>query len=108
MAARDAVGTFLTVAEARGRGRLAGMLDALGDLAGIAVTVVGAGSVIRDGVTGHTVGVVGSMLVVSMFGTWLWTSLAWKWLPPDRSSIALARLSGRVSALERAGRVRRG
>jgi hypothetical protein len=76
MAARDCIGTFLTVAEAKGRALLAGSLDALFDIATIATTVCGAGPVIRDGLTVHALLVIGSMLIVSFVGTTCWTTLA--------------------------------
>lgn len=75
MAARDCVGTLLTIAEARGRAWLAGTMDAIGDLASIGVTVVGAGPVIQHGVTGHAVALIGAMLLTSLLGTTLWTTL---------------------------------
>lgn len=75
MAFRDMLGTFLTVAEARGRAWLAGGLDAAGDLASILVTVAGAGAVIEDGVTGHTIALLAAMTTTSFFGTTLWTKL---------------------------------
>ena len=76
MACRDCLGTFLTVAEARGRAVLAGVMDALGDLAMIAVTVLGAGPVIEHGVTAHSVLLIVCICVTSFAGTVLWTSLA--------------------------------
>ena len=75
MACRDALSTFLTIAEARGRSVLAGALDAAGDLAGIGVTVVGAGTVITDGVTWHSVLIVAVMVVTSFAGTIAWTRI---------------------------------
>lgn len=75
MAAKDALCTFLTIAEAKGRAWLAGWLDAAGDLANIVCTVVGAGSVIKYGLTWHSVAVLGAMTVTSLLGTTLWTKL---------------------------------
>lgn len=76
MAFRDALGTFLVVAEAKGRAWLAGFLDAGYDLASIAATVVGAGTVIARGFCVRSAVVVGAMCVTSLFGTALWTRLA--------------------------------
>lgn len=75
MAAKDALCTFLTVAEAKGRAWLAGIFDAASDVAGIVCTVVGAGSVIQEGVDGHTVLILVAMTVTSLLGTALWTKL---------------------------------
>lgn len=75
MAVKDALMTFLTVAEAKGRAWLAGVLDAAGDIANIVCTVVGAGSVIKYGMTWHTVTILGAMIITSLFGTTLWTKL---------------------------------
>jgi len=75
MAVKDALCTFLTVAEAKGRAWLAGMLDAGNDIAGIVCTVVGAGSIIQQGVNGHTILILAAMTLTSLFGTTLWTKL---------------------------------
>lgn len=76
MAARDCLGTFLVVAESRGRPWLAGFLDAAGDLAGIAVTVLGAGQMLLHGLTGRTLALLAVILTTSLLGTALWTRLA--------------------------------
>jgi hypothetical protein len=75
MALRDMLGTFLVVAEAKGRAWLAGALDALGDLATILVTIAGAGVVIQHGWTWHAILVLGCMMLVSLVGTAAWTTL---------------------------------
>lgn len=76
MVLRDGVGTLLTVAEARGRALLAGVLDALGDLAGIAVTVFGAGAIITHGFTAHTAVLITAMCLTSLVGTTGFTTLS--------------------------------
>lgn len=76
MALRDAFGTFLTVAEARGRANLAGVCDALGDGASILTITYGAGEVVVHGWTAHTVGIVATIMLVSFVGTRLWTRLS--------------------------------
>lgn len=76
MTVRDFLGVFLTVAESRGRAKLAGLMDALGDLASIGVTVLGAGPVIQHGVTPYTVVLVACICVTSFFGTVVYTRLA--------------------------------
>ena len=73
---RDGLGTMLTVAEARGRPVLAGAMDALGDLANVAVTVLGAGAVITDGLTAHTVLLLACICITSFLGTTGWTKLS--------------------------------
>lgn len=83
MAARDAIGTLMTVAEARGRAKLAGILDAAGDLAGVICTVVGAGAVIKGGLTVHTVEVLGAMMFTSLVGTTYWTKLGRRIKPSE-------------------------
>lgn len=73
MAAKDALGTLLVVAEARGRTWLAGAFDAAGDIAQVAAMVFGAGTVIVHGWDAHSFEVLAVMMVVSFFGTALWT-----------------------------------
>lgn len=75
MALKDALMTWLTIAEARGRAWLAGGLDAAGDLASILVVVTGAGAVIKYGWTGHTAVILAAMCVTSFLGTALWTRI---------------------------------
>lgn len=76
MAARDALATFLTVAENRGKALLAGAFDALGDLATIGVTALGAGQIIIHGLTTRTILLLAAMTATSFAGTALWTRLA--------------------------------
>jgi hypothetical protein len=73
MAVKDALGTLLVVAEARGRSWLAGFLDAAGDLAFVLVTLAGAGAVILHGWTAHTVLLLAAMMLTSLLGTAMWT-----------------------------------
>ena len=80
---RDGIGTLLTLAEARGRATLAGALDALGDLATIAVTVLGAGAVIKGGITPYTITLVAAMVLTSFAGTTLWVRLGTRWMPEN-------------------------
>jgi hypothetical protein len=75
MALRDMLGTFLTIAETRGRAVLAGSLDALFDIAQFASIIFGTGLVIKDGITWHSATIIGAMCVTSFFGTILWTTL---------------------------------
>lgn len=74
MAARDAIYTWLTIAEAHGRAVLSGLLDAAGDLAAFAVTVLGAGAILQDGWSGHTVAILAVMLATSFLTT---TAATW-------------------------------
>ena len=76
MAARDCLGTYLTVAEARGRAVLAGVMDALGDLASLAVSYFGIDALITRGLDAHTILLLGCVCVTSFCGTTLWTRLA--------------------------------
>jgi hypothetical protein len=69
MAVRDSLATLLVVAEARGRAVLAGLLDAAGDIAGIAVMVLGAGEVIVHGLNAQTLAVLAALMVTSFFTT---------------------------------------
>lgn len=73
MAAKDAVGTLLVVAEAKGRPWLAGALDAAGDLAFVASTVFGAGEIIVHGWDLYAVEVLAVMCTTSLLGTAFWT-----------------------------------
>lgn len=81
MALKDMLATFLTVAEARGRAVLAGTLDALGDLANIAVVLCGAGQIIEHGMNGRSLEVLVVICCVSFCGTVVWTRLATRWMP---------------------------
>ena len=81
MALKDGCGTMLVICEARDRPLLAGMFDALGDLALILVTLFGAGEVILHGWTPHTIGVIATIVTVSFFGTALWTHVGNRCLP---------------------------
>lgn len=100
MAARDCLATFLTIAEAKGRARLSGFLDALGDLAGIACTVVGAGAVITGGITVHTLTILGAMMVTSFFGTTLWTKLGHKLTGGDPTESRIKVLESELAAVK--------
>lgn len=73
MAVKDALGTLLVIAEARGRSMLAGALDAGGDIATVLVTFFGAGALIEHGLTAHTVLLLAAMMLTSFCGTALWT-----------------------------------
>lgn len=75
MAVKDALGTFLVIAEARGRSVLAGAMDALGDIAVVLVTLFGAGEIITHGWTLHTAEVLVVIVVTSFFGTLFWTRI---------------------------------
>lgn len=99
MAARDCLATFLTIAEAKGRARLSGLLDALGDMAGIACTVVGAGAVITGGLTVHTMIILGAMMVTSFFGTTLWTKLGQKLTGGDPAEKRFQILEAELAAM---------
>jgi hypothetical protein len=76
MALKDSLGVGLVVAEARGRAWLAGVLDALSDLAIILVTLAGAGAVIVHGWTLRTGVILAAMMLTSFLGTAAWTRLA--------------------------------
>ena len=65
MALQDSVGTFLSVAQNRDKENLAGILAVASDLTGILVVIVGAGSVIKYGVTPVTLLTIGAMGLTS-------------------------------------------
>jgi hypothetical protein len=73
MAFKDAFGVLMTVAEARGRDNLAGLLDAAEDVAVFFTTIYGAGSAIKYGWNMHAVLVLVVMCVTSYIGTRVWT-----------------------------------
>lgn len=79
----DGCGTFLVVAEARGRATLAGACDALGDLASVLVTVAGVGSILTDGLTWQSGSVLAAILITSFLGTRYWTGKANKYVKLD-------------------------
>lgn len=73
MAAKDALGTLLVVAEAKGRHWLAGGFDAAGDVAQVASMVFGAGEIILHGWGWPAVEVLLVMCATSFVGTAFWT-----------------------------------
>lgn len=99
MAARDSLGTFLTIAEARGRPVLAGVLDGLCDLATIAVTVTGAGPVLEHGLNGQSLAVIAAMVATSTAGTILWTRLGSR--IEGEADVRLGAALARIIELER-------
>lgn len=76
MAFKDSFGVLMTVAEAKGRDRLAGLFDALEDAAVFFTTIYGAGSAIKYGWTLHAVETLGVMMLVSYIGTRYWTRVS--------------------------------
>ena len=87
MALKDALGTLLVVAEARGRSLLAGFLDAGGDAANIFVTLLGAGEIVVHGFTAQTFGILAAIMVTSFCGTVGWVRLANRWMPANPSPV---------------------
>jgi hypothetical protein len=73
MGLKDSIGTMLVIAEAHNRYVLAGALAALADLAGIFVTLAGAGVIITHGWSVRTAGILGVMMCASFAGTLFWT-----------------------------------
>lgn len=79
MAVRDCIGTFLTVAEAKGKDWMSGALDALSDLMGLLFLYFGLDIAMPNGhLTGHGAIIIGAMMVTSFFGTTLWTRIGRK------------------------------
>ncbi|MHB1950247.1 MAG: hypothetical protein ACYCQK_02080 [Acidiferrobacteraceae bacterium] len=76
MAVRDALATVLTVAESRGRAVLAGSMDALGDVAGLATTYFGVDALLTNGLSAHTLLLIACIAVTSFGGTVFWTRWA--------------------------------
>lgn len=99
MCAQDLLGTFLVVAESRGRGVLAGAMDAGGDLARQFVTIYAAGLVIKGGWTPHAIIVLAAVMGTSFVGTTVWTGLAHR-VVRDEQDPEVARLTERLDALE--------
>jgi hypothetical protein len=83
MGFKDAAGTLLVIAEARGRAVLAGFLDAAGDLAQVLVVLFGAGQIIEHGLDGQSVAVLVVICITSFCGTIIWTKVGTR-LMPDR------------------------
>lgn len=81
MLVRDGLYALLTIAEARGKAVLSGALDALGDVTGFAVTVLGAGAIITQGLTPHTAAIIAAMAVTSFVGTSVFVRLGNRWMP---------------------------
>lgn len=76
MAFKDAFGTLMTVAEARGRDTLAGLLDAAGDVAQWFTNLYGVGTAIKEGWSPLAFATLATMAVVSFFGTRYWTKVS--------------------------------
>jgi cytochrome c-type biogenesis protein CcmH/NrfG len=79
--AKDFLGTFLVVAESRNARRMAGVMASLSALAVIAVTIFGAGTVLKHGWTLHSILVMVAIAAAAFFGTQTWTMLAAKYTP---------------------------
>ncbi len=75
MALKDMLGTWLTIAEARGKGWLAGGLDAGYDLASIVTYGVAGVEVVKHGVSLTSVITLAALSLTSFFGTAAWTKL---------------------------------
>ena len=88
MALRDSLCTGLTSAESRGKALLSGALDALCDLAGIVVTVAGAGPVLQHGLTGSTAILLGAMTATSFVGTSISTKLCSRLIGSEKAVVS--------------------
>ena len=75
MAVKDFFATLLMIAESEDRRWWAGVLDGASTVAGVALTVLGAGTVILHGLDGRSVAIVGGMLAADVLGTPLWTAV---------------------------------
>jgi hypothetical protein len=100
MVFKDASGTLLVVAEAKGRSVLAGLLDASSDLATVVFTLVGAGSIIVHGWTLQTIGILLAMMVTSFFGTLFWTNVGKRIQGDEHTHPELATILGRLEVIE--------
>lgn len=78
MALKDALGTLLVIAEAKGKAVFAGAMDAGGDIAAVLVTLFGAGEVILHGWSLHSIEVLVVIAITSFFGTIFWTRVGSK------------------------------
>ena len=85
MAVKDFFATLLMIAESEDRRWWAGVLDGASTVAGVALTVLGAGTVILHGLDGRSVAIVGGMLAADVLGTPLWTAVG-AWLRPKRAA----------------------
>lgn len=86
MAGKDAFGTLLVIAEARGRAVLAGLLDAASDVAQVLVVLFGAGQIITHGWTWHTLGVLAVICTTSFVGTLFWTRVGTRLMPAEATT----------------------
>lgn len=98
MALKDALGTFMNVAENRGKALLAGFLDGASDIAVQMVNIVGAGSVVLYGWNAWTIAVLLVMLITSVIGTYYWTKLSTRISNPLEEKIMA--LEARIAELE--------
>lgn len=81
MAAKDACGTLLVIAEARGHAVRAGLLDAAGDLAQVLVVLFGAGQIIVHGWDARSLETLATIMLVSFAGTIFWTKVGTRLMP---------------------------
>jgi hypothetical protein len=100
MALKDALGVLLVICEAKGKAIMAGLLDAGSDVAGVLVTLVGAGEIIIHGWTLQTIGILVAISITSFFGTAYWTRVGSKIGAPKHSHAEFLELADRLAALE--------
>jgi Kef-type K+ transport system membrane component KefB len=97
MASQDGIGTFLSLAQNRDKEQLAGVLAVVSDLTTIFVTVVGAGSILKNGWSATTIATITAMMVTSYVTKRLTTKWANKLSGGTQD---LTRLESRVTGLE--------
>ena len=78
MAVKDVLGTTLVIAEASGKARLAGLMDALGDVANFIFMAVGLDTIYANGFNWKSAILIGAICLTS-YNT---TRLTTKWLKP--------------------------
>src|ERR1035437_180705 len=93
MVATDCIGTLLVLAQSRGRGKLAGRLDAVGWLFGISTTFLTV-----DALAGHNLArkfaVVGAVTVANYYGTELGEFLGLRFVKDQTVEARLSALEG--------------
>ena len=98
---------MLTIFQAKGKGNLAGLFGAFGDIANAFVTLTAAGYVIQHGWSAHAVAIFVAIMVTSYASTRYWTNYGKRFAPEgaegtihDHPESHVPELAQRISALE--------
>ena len=107
MAVRDSIVTMLTIFQAKGKGNLAGLMGAFGDIANAFVTLTAAGYVIQHGWSVKAVVIFVAIMITSYTTTRFWTNYGRRFAAEgqegtlhDHPESHVPELAARIKALE--------